>query len=223
MNNPVWDLEEDPENAEVLYIGTDYGIFVTVNGGKSWMPFASNMPPMVIRDIAIQKRDREMAIGTYARGIWVADIGPIKDFKAAAFDAAAHLFDPKTTVRWNRYERRGDTLGEMAKADNPVVGGTIYYYLKADAQSVKVTVKDLEGATIQEFTPSNKKGVQKVFWNLRRAAAGGPAGFGGGGGGRMGGGTAGMVDPGVYKVTLIVDGKEAATKKMTVSPDPMFK
>ncbi len=225
MNNPVWDLEEDPENADILYAGTDYGIFVTVDRGKTWTAFASNMPPLAIRDIAIQRRDREVAIGTYARGIWVADIGPIKEFKPAVFDSAAHLFDVKNTVRWNRYERRGDTLGEMAKIENPAVGATIYYYLKADAQSVKVTIKDLEGTTVQDLTPLSKKGVQKVFWNLRRAPAGGPAaGFGGGGGGgRMGGGTAGMVDPGVYKVTLTVDGKEVATKKMTVSADPLFK
>ncbi|RPJ83242.1 MAG: hypothetical protein EHM13_07940, partial [Acidobacteria bacterium] len=212
MNNPVWDLEEDPENADVLYAGTDYGIFVTVDRGKTWTAFAANMPPMSIRDIAIQKRDREVAIGTYARGIWIADIGPVKEFKPAVFDAAAHLFDVKNTVRWNRYERRGDTLGEMAKVDNPVVGATIYYYLKADAQSVKVTIKDLEGTTIQELTPLTKKGVQKAFWNLRRATAGGQPAFGGGGG-RMSGGTAGMVDPGVYKVTLFVVNDAVTTEK----------
>ena len=97
--------------------------------------------------MAIQKRDREMAIGTYGRGFYVADIGPIKEFTPAVFDEAAHLFDVKTTMRWNRFERRGDTLGEMAKADNPAVGANIYYYLKADAQKVTVTIKDLEGTT----------------------------------------------------------------------------
>jgi len=262
MNNPIFDVEEDPDNANVLYLGTDYGIWVTVDQGKTWTPFTTSQPAMVIRDLAIQKRDREMAIGTYARGFWVADIAPIKEFKPEVFQEAAHLFDPQAATRWNRFERRGETLGEMVKANNPPVGATIYYYLKADAQNVKVTIKDLEGNVVQEFTPTAKKGLQRAFWNLNRQAAagqGGPGGRGGAGGGRGGaaepgvagaaapggagaagapnpdqppqaaggggrGGRGGnLVEPGVFKVTLSVDGKEVETKKLTVSPDPLFK
>ena len=86
------------------------------------------------------------------------------------FQKAAYLFEPKAAIKWNRFERRGDTLGEMGKADNPPVGATIYYYLKADAKKVNVTIKDLEGTTVNEFTPTAKKGLQKVFWNLNRQA-----------------------------------------------------
>jgi hypothetical protein len=184
----------------------------------------------------------------------VCDIGPIKEFKPEVFQEPAHLFDVKTAIKWNRFERRGDTLGEMAKADNPAVGANIYYHLKADAQKVTVTIKDLEGATIQEYAAaSSKKGLQKVVWNLGRQAAGGGGRGGSGRGGASGGQPAGaaapaapevqnpdqppqaapagggrggrvnLVDAGVYKVTLTVDGKEVATKKMIVAPDPLFK
>ncbi len=255
MNNPIFDVKEDPDNANVLYLATDNGIFVTIDQGKSWSAFSTSAPNTVIRDLAIQKRDREIAIGSYGRGFYVADIGPIKEFKPEVFQEPAHLFDVKTTIKWNRFEQRGDTLGEMVKADNPAVGANIYYYLKADAQKVSVTIKDLEGATIQDYTTaSTKKGLQKLFWGLNRQAAGG-AGGGRGAGGRGGagggqpagaaapaapevsnpdqppqaaggggrGGRGNLVDPGVYKVTLTVDGKEIATKKMTIAPDPMFK
>jgi photosystem II stability/assembly factor-like uncharacterized protein len=231
LKNPLFDVEEDPDNANVLYIGGDGGIHVTIDQGKSWTPFSTSAPNTVIRDMAIQKRDREMAVGTYGRGFYVADIGPIKEFTPAVFQESAHLFDLKTAVKWQRIERRGDTLGEMAKAENPAVGANIYYYLKADAQKVTLTIKDLEGTTISEQTPSAKKGLQKVFWGLNRQMAGqgggqrgGPGGppAGGGGGGQRGFGGA-TVDTGVYKVTLTVDGKEVATKRLTVQPDPMFK
>jgi photosystem II stability/assembly factor-like uncharacterized protein len=230
MNNPIFEVKEDPENANVLYLATDFGIYMTIDQGKTWIRFADKTAPDVtIRSLSIQKRDREMAIGTYGRGIYVTDIGPIKEFKPEVFQEPAHLFDMKNTIRWNRFEMRGDTLGELAKADNPPVGATIYYYLKADAQSVKVTVKDLEGTTIAELTPSSKKGLQKISWGLNRVTAGqggagGPGGArgGGGGGGRGGFGGAG-VENGVYKVTLTVDGKDVETKKMTILPDPMFK
>ncbi|HEY3383554.1 MAG TPA: hypothetical protein VGK32_17450 [Vicinamibacterales bacterium] len=240
-NNPIFDVEEDPENANVLYLGTDYGVMVTIDQGKTWAPFSTSAPPVPIRDLAIQKRDREMAIGTYGRGIYVADIGPIKEFKPEVFLEPAHLFDLKNTTKWNRFERRGDTLGEMTKADNPPVGAYVYYYLKADAQNVKVTVKDIEGNTVIELTPSSKKGLQKAFWGLNRQAPGAAGarsdqGRPGAGaaqavnnpdqpppptGGRFG--RVSLVDAGVYKVTLTVDGKEVATKKLTVSPDPLFK
>jgi photosystem II stability/assembly factor-like uncharacterized protein len=248
MNNPIFDVEEDPDNANVLYLGTDYGIWVTVDQGRTWTPFTTSQPAMAIRDLAIQKRDREMAIGTYARGFWVADIAPIKEFKPEVFEKAAYLFEPRAAIKWNRFERRGETLGEMVRAINPPVGATIYYYLKADAQSVKLTLKDLEGNTVNEFTATAKKGLQKAFWNLNRQAApgaapvGGPGGRGAGapdapavanpdqppqaapaGGGGRGGRGSLQVDPGVFKVTLTVDGKEVETKRLTVSPDPMFK
>jgi photosystem II stability/assembly factor-like uncharacterized protein len=266
LNNPLFDLEEDPDNANVLYMAGDFGIFVTIDQGKNWVAFSNTAPNTVIRDIAIQKRDREMAIGTYGRGIYIADIGPIKEFTPAVFQESAHLFDVKNTIRWQRIERRGDTLGEMVKADNPPVGANIYYFLKADAQSVKVTVKDLEGTTLQDITATSKKGLQKVFWGLNRQMAAGAAGAAGGGRGAGAGGRGGagappaapagaaavtppagapnpdqppqmaagggggrggrggnQAEPGVYKVTLTVDGKEIATKRMTVLPDPAFK
>jgi photosystem II stability/assembly factor-like uncharacterized protein len=231
MNNPIFEVEEDPDNANVIYLATDYGIYVTIDQGKTWTRFADkNAPDVTIRSLAIQKRDREMAVGTYGRGIYVTDIGPFKEFKPEVFQEAAHLFDIKNAIRWNRFEMRGDTLGELAKADNPPIGANIYYYLKADAQNVKVTIKDLEGNTIAELTPSGKKGLQKTFWGLTRTAGGaagggrggpGGGGFAGGGGGGRGGFGGPGVENGTYKVTLTVDGKDVETKKMTILPDPI--
>ena len=226
MNNPIYRVKEDPDNANVLYLATDYGVYVTVDQGKTWANFSSTAPNVIIRDIDIQKRERELVIGTYGRGIYIADIFPIKEFKPEILQKDATLFDMKNVTRWSRYERRGETLGEMARANNPPNGASIYYYLKADAKTVKLTIKDLEGNLIQELNGAVKKGLQKNVWDLNRQAAagapaGGPGGFGGGGGR---GGRGGLsVDNGAYKVTLTVDGKEIATKKVTVNPDPMFK
>lgn len=224
LQNPLFDVEEDPDNASVLYIAGDAGIHATIDGGKTWTPISNQVPKVVVRDMAIQKREREMAIATYGRGIYIADIGPAKEFKPEVFAKDAHLFDVKDVVRWNVYERKGEQYGEFAKVDNPAVTAAIYYYLKADAASVKVTIKDLEGSLIQEIASgSAKKGLQKVAWGLnKQAPAGGGAGPArpGGPGGARGGLRA---ENGVYKVALVVDGKEVAAKKMAILPDPMFK
>jgi photosystem II stability/assembly factor-like uncharacterized protein len=220
MMNPVWDLEEDPDNADVLYAGTDYGVYVTVDKGKTWVPFSKTAPNVIIRDLAIQKRDRDLVIGTYGRGIYIADIAPLKEMTAENLAKDAYLFDVEETVRWNRLERRGEQYGEFAKVDNPPVGATFYYYLKADPKSVKIVVKDLEGNVLQEMTGAAKKGLQKASWGLTRRQ---PAGQQPPPGGGMRGRGANLVDYGTYKVTLVVDDKEVATKNMKVSPDPKFK
>lgn len=225
LMNPLFDLEEDPDNPNVLYIAGDYGIQVTIDQGKTWTNFSTAAPSVVVRDLFIQKRNRDLVIGSYGRGIYIADIAPIKEFKAETFQKDAYLFDVEDTIRWNRFERRGETLGEFAKVDNPPLGSTIYYYLKAEPKSVKLTVKDLEGNVMQEITGTAKKGLQKAAWNLTRTTPGAPAGGqrgAGGGGGQRGMGGA-RADAGIYKVTLNVDGKDVETKKMNVLPDPLFK
>ena len=225
MMNPIYRVKEDPDNANVLYLATEYGVYVTVDQGKSWTAFSATAPHVIVKDLDIQKRDRDLIIGTYGRGIYIADIAPIKEFKPEVFQKDAYLFDIENTIRWNRYERKGETLGEMAKVDNPPVGATVYYYLKAEAKSAKLTIKDLEGNLINEVTGGGKKGLQKVFWGLNRRvdpAQQQPGMMGPGGAGRGGRGAA-QVDAGVYKITLTVDGKDFETKKVTVSPDPLFK
>jgi len=220
MMNPVWDLEEDPDNANVLYAGTDYGVQVTVDKGKTWTAFSTSAPNVIIRDLAVQKRDRDLVIGTYGRGIYIADIAPLKEMTAENLAKDAYLFDPEEVIRWNRLERRGEQYGEHAKVDNPAIGSTLYYYLKGEPKAVKLIIKDLEGALIQELTGNAKKGLQKASWNLAKRQEPGqqPAA----GGMRRGRG-ANLVDYGLYNVTLNVDGKDIATKKVKVSPDPLFK
>jgi photosystem II stability/assembly factor-like uncharacterized protein len=222
MMNPLFDLEEDPDNANILYMAGDDGIFVSLDKGKTWTAFSTSAPNVIVRDIAIQKRDREMAIATYGRGFYIADIGPLKDFKPETFQKDAVLFDIKETIRWNRLEMGGEQYGEFAKVDNPPVGAGIYYWLKAEPKSVKVTIKDLEGNVVQEITGTAKKGLQKVFWGLTRRPPQGQdqTGMMGGGGGRFGRGF--QAAAGTYKAVLNIDGKDVETKNLVVKPDPLI-
>jgi photosystem II stability/assembly factor-like uncharacterized protein len=223
LNNPIFDVEEDPDNPDVLYVSGDGGIHVSVDKGKTWTAFSTSAPNVIVRDMAIQKRDRDMVIGTYGRGIYVADIAPLKELNTKVLAEDAHLFDIEEAIRWNRYIQAGEQYGEFAKTVNPAVGTSIYYYLKADPKSVKVVVKDLEGTVVQELSGTAKKGLQKADWNLTRRVDPSQQGQGPRPGGGMRGRGANLVDYGTYKVTLVVDGKDIATKTVKVSPDPLFK
>ena len=223
LQNPIFDVEEDPDNADVLYISGDAGIHVSVDKGKTWTAFSTSAPNVIVRDMAIQKRDRDMVIGTYGRGIYVADIAPLKELNATILAKDAHLFDIEEAIRWNRYIQAGEQYGEFAKTMNPPLGTSIYYYLKAEPKSVKLVVKDLEGTVVQELSGSAKKGLQKADWNLTRRVDPSPQGQAPRPAGGMRGRGANLADYGTYKVTLTVDGKDIATKTVKVSPDPLFK
>jgi photosystem II stability/assembly factor-like uncharacterized protein len=216
MMNPVRDIEEDPDNADVLYLGTDYGLFVTVNGGKDWVNMSEKAPDVIIMDMDIQKRERDLAIATYGRGFYIADIAPFKDFTKDTFGKDAHLFEPHRVVKWAMIERRGPSYGEFARSMNPSVQAKIYYWLKADAKDVKLLVKDLEGNVLQELSGSGKKGLHDATWNLRKQAEQTE------GQQRRFRGRGRLVDAGTYKVTLQVGGEEIATQTLKVVDDPIL-
>lgn len=215
MNNPARDIEEDPDNAQVLYLATDYGVFITLDQGIAWTEMSTSAPDAIIMDLDIQKRERDLAIGTYGRGIYLADIYPFQEMQPDTFTKDAHLFDIQRAVKWVMLERRGPSYGEFAKVSNPPNGAAVYYFLKADAKSVKLVIKDLEGNLVQEVRGSKKAGLQRAKWNLIKKAE------------QQEGSSRrrrpSEVEAGRYKVTLMVDDKEVATKDLLVISDPILK
>jgi photosystem II stability/assembly factor-like uncharacterized protein len=216
MMNPVNDIEEDPHNPDVLYLATDYGVFISVDRGKNWVEMSSSAPDVIIMGLAIQERERDLAIGTYGRGFYLADIFPVKEFTADVFEKDAHLFDIQRTIKWRMLERRGPQYGEFARVSNPPNGVKIYYYLKEKAGKVELVIQDLEGNEIQKMTGSGGKGFHSSTWNMRKSAPPEQAGQR-----RRRSGE--EVGAGVYKVVMVIDGEEVQTKKVEIQEDPILK
>jgi len=214
MQNPVNDIEEDPHNPDVLYLATDYGLYVTADRGRNWVEMSSKAPDVIIMALAIQERERDLAVGTYGRGFYIVDIFPFKEFKSEVFDKEAHLFEPQRVVRWQMLERRGQQYGEFARTTNPPVQATIYYFLKESAEEVELVIRDLEGNEIRRLQGRKSKGLHRLLWNLRKAFP--EAGTG------RGRGAARMVEPGTYRVTLLVAGEEAGSAKLRIVEDPIL-
>jgi hypothetical protein len=215
MMNPANDIEEDPHSPDVLYLATDYGVFITVDKGKNWVEMSSSAPDVLIMGLAIQERERDLAIGTYGRGFYIADIYPIKEFKADVFEKDAHLFDIQRVIKWQMLERRGQQYGEFARVTNPPNGAKIYYYLKDKVDKVEIVIQDLEGNEIKKMTGSGSKGLRQISWDLRRSAPQAQAGQRRARSGRE-------VDAGVYKIVFLVDGKEIQIKKLEILDDPVL-
>ncbi|HYY43262.1 MAG TPA: hypothetical protein VE775_11065, partial [Pyrinomonadaceae bacterium] len=232
-------VREDAKNKDLLYVGTELGFYVSLNGGISWQPFMSGLPHVRVDDIIIHPRDNDLVLGTHGRGIYILDdLTPLQQLTSKVMDEDAHLFDIRPATLWLndvRYSRAA-TGAKIYRGANAAQGTAISYYLKAaPAGDVKITVADYTGRVIRNLTGTKEVGLNRVQWNLRSnpppRPANLPPGFGGGGGGGQGGGGGGggggfgglfnqgpLVEPGTYVVKLSVGGKDYTTR-VVVEPD----
>ena len=226
-------IAEDLKNPDVLYLGTESGLFVTFDRGKQWMRVKANLPTVPIYEITLHPRDNAMILATHGRSIWILDdMTPLQQFsKTRGTDA--HMFDIRPATQMNPAgDRSRDFEGDMQfLGKNQDIGAVFTYYLNSPAKKLALTIKDASGAVVRELAGEDVKdktaaGINMVVWNLRvkplprpRGPQGGPGG--GGGGGFGGGGLDGpFVLPGTYKVTLRVDDKDISTSSFTVQGDP---
>jgi photosystem II stability/assembly factor-like uncharacterized protein len=228
-------IREDPKNKDLLYVGTEFGLFISLDGGKHWKRFMSGLPTVRVDDILVHPRDNDLIVGTHGRGIYILDdITPLQQLSSKVTDAEeVHLFDVRAGTQWLNDIRLSRYIGgaKVFRGANPQPGTAISYYLKSPPSGdVKITVSDYSGKVIRNFTGTKDAGINRVQWNLRgdpppRPASLPPAlrGLGGGGGGF--GGLAALfnlgppVEPGTFTVKVSVGGKDYTTK-VIVEADP---
>jgi hypothetical protein len=213
-------LREDHRNPSVLYLGTELGLFITVDGGRHWVELKNNMPTMPFNDLTIQARDNDLVLATHARGIWILDsLSAIQGLgAAAATDAQLFPIEPAEQIRYTNLKAH---TGDMVfRGENPPNGAIIDYWLASGAVQPQLTVHDAGGTLVQTLTPARAKGVNRVVWNLRHADLPVRGGFSEDDDAPREGTLAGpYVLPGSYTVRLAVGGKRFE-QKVLVKDDP---
>ena len=205
-------LTEDQKNPDVLYIGTETGIFLTLDRGKSWRRLKANLPTVRVDEITLHPRDNAMLVATHGRALWILDhLEPIQEY-AAAQAADARLFSIPTALEWkSKEDRNAEFWGhQYFVGENPTFESVIQFALKKPATDLKLRISDAGGKEVRILTvpaARNVAGIQTVCWDMRvepiaadsaAAAAGrGAGGAGGGGGGGGGRGGRGGPVPGV--------------------------
>ncbi|MDP2052124.1 MAG: hypothetical protein Q8L75_00705, partial [Acidobacteriota bacterium] len=221
-------MAEDPKNPNVLYTGTEFGIFVSPDRGGQWTRLKSNLPTVPIHEIIFHPRDNDMIVATHGRSIWILDDAtPLQQY-ADAIKSDAFLFDLRGAMQFNPANDRGFVSDKPFFGKNPAYGATISYYLSKPQANVALRIRDAAGNQVREISGNDLRtaraaGINRIQWDLRHqplVGAGGASGAGGAGGAGGGGGNNGPnVMPGEYRVTLVVDGKDVATKSVRVSGD----
>ncbi len=224
-------IRQDPKNKDLLYAGTEFGLYVSIDGGREWKEFMSGLPRVRVDDIIVHPRDNDLIVGTHGRGIFILDdISALQQLSSAkVLDKEVHLFDVRSGVQWYNDIRLSRYTGgaKFFRGNNPLPGTAISYYLKTvPTTEVKITISDYTGKVVRNITGTKEIGINRMQWNLRGDPAQRPPNFpGGGGGGGGGGGFAALfnlgptVEPGTYVVKLSVNGKDYTTKAV-IETDP---
>ena len=222
-------IREDPRNRNLLYLGTEYAVYVSLDGGKEWKRFMTGLPTVRVDDILVHPRDNDLILGTHGRSIWIIDdITPLQQVNDAVTTSDAHLFDIRPATRWaeDTMLARGVGGAKHFRGQNPAAGTTITYYLKAAASGdVLLTIANMNGEKIRDLTATKDAGINLVQWNLAPNPPPGGQGRGGAGAGRGAGRggpppfiTPNAVEPGTYLVKLKVGDKEL-TRTVAVERD----
>ena len=206
-------LREDPKNPDLLYLGTELGLFISINGGANWVELRSNMPMLPFNDLVIHPRDNDLVLGTHGRGVWILDhLSALQELSPEVLNQNAALFSISDAEIIN-YARDGAHTGDMYyRGENPEFGAAIDYYLKdsVGAEAISLHVFDTKGDLVDEIEPKQKAGLHRLMWDLRYQTENE------GGRSRIRGP---YVMPGLYTAKLQVNG-ETFEKKFKVSDDP---
>ncbi len=165
---------EDPRNPEVLYAGTEQGVWVTVDRGSGalggWMKLADESLPNVRTDeLAMQAREMDLVAGTHGRSIWILDdVSPISQLTAEVMERAFHVFGTMPGRPRHYLSAGGLWSDAMFVAPNPPMGAYVHYWIGEYApEEVKLTVKNAAGAVVRELTGPNRPGINRVVWDLQ--------------------------------------------------------
>ncbi len=247
QNQSSFVVRQDSQDANLLFVGTLDGVYVSFDGGSHWQSLQLNLPHTAVRDMAIQPQYNALVLATHGRAFWVLDnLAPLRELTHKAVNASAFLFQPQTTYLTGG--GRFPQANAHGMGENPPNGVTVFYELKqAPPSGTKVTLAftDAKGKTVAEFsnveTPQGKpvteskdfyppqhphqqgvvpirRGMNRFVWNLRLL----PATTVPDSVVWFGSMTGPRVPPGTYTVTLSIDGK-AYTRRFKVAKDPRTK
>jgi photosystem II stability/assembly factor-like uncharacterized protein len=227
-------VREHHRERNLLFVGTEYGAYFTVDGGTSWTRLGSGIPTVPVHDLAIQERENDLVVGTHGRGIFIIDdLTPLEHLARAKSSAVAHLFPVHDATILLPDGSRSSGMGSGGyTGQNPAPGPVISYLVNsipADA-TPKLEVVDAAGTVVRQLAVNRNPGLHRVTWDMRagapltgpvapagRAAGSGGGGAGAGGGGRGGAGAAEItfvVMPGTYRARLTIAPASGAPRVM---------
>jgi photosystem II stability/assembly factor-like uncharacterized protein len=194
-------IRQSSKNADLLFLGTEFGLYGTLDGGKHWHRMTNGLPPAVlVHDLIIHPRDRELVVGTHGRGLYIFDIAPLEELTAEVRGRAVYMCEIKSATAFKLLPLEKGKDSPAHALPNPPYGAAISIYLReTGAQALSLTILDQDNKTVAILKPSSTPGLQQLIWNLRSESGE-------------------LVSPGEYTARLQI-GDQNLTKKFRVEDE----
>lgn len=138
QNGTVHTLEQDNINKDLLFAGTEFGVFFTTDGGANWVQLKAGIPVIAVRDMVIQERENDLVVATFGRGMYVLDdYAPLRSLDKKLIESEAYLFPVKDARMYIQSRNKYGQGATYFIAENPNYGAVFTYYLKEEPASVK--------------------------------------------------------------------------------------
>ncbi len=167
QDEPVNVIRENLKNPDLLFIGTEKAVYVSIDSGKYWTKMKNNMPTAGVKDLVIQPRENDLVVGTHGRGFFIADISPLQEMTPEVLAKDVFLFDIEPKVQWVMPSQKAVSAQNFTGENEPY-GVVFNYYLK-DALSDGVTIQVYDGSIlINELQGSGNAGFNSVVWGMTK-------------------------------------------------------
>ena len=172
---PTRSIAVHPRRGELLFVGTDFGVFFSRDGGGHWLPLAAGLPTNSVQGVIVHPRDNDLVIGTHGRGFWIIDdIGLLERLSADVVNGHSFLSPPRraTQIRDGR-RGRGNMGHSFFTTENPPRGAIIDYWVgdTAVGQPMTVEILDRGGNVLRRLAEDTAaRGAKRVVWDLRHEA-----------------------------------------------------
>jgi photosystem II stability/assembly factor-like uncharacterized protein len=168
--HPVWAIIQDHVNGNLIFAGTEFGLFFTVDGGQRWVQLRDGLPIAQVRDLDVQRRETDLALGTFGRSFYVLDdYSALRGVSAEALAAEAALFPLRHAYQYPVRNQYRPVQGDWT-APNPEYGAIFTYHVRSDmpsGASLAVAIADEGGQEVARITLDGSAGVRRAAWNLR--------------------------------------------------------
>ena len=154
-------IREDPENENVLYAGTDHGLYVSVDRGASFMAFDGGLPNVAVHDLAIHPREKDLIVGTHGRSIYIGNVAHVQMLTGEVLAKALHLFDTDKVTHSERWGMPG--FSQWRPVNEP--SQTLPFYAKTGGDVALILTSD-KGAKVFEATVKADKGLNYYAYDL---------------------------------------------------------
>jgi hypothetical protein len=190
----AWSIVQDSVNPNLLFVGIEFGLYATVDGGQHWGKM-TGVPNVQVRDVTIQKREGDLVAGTFGRGVFILDdYTPLREITPQTLAEKARLYPVRDPYQYNELSQMEAVWGNTT-APNPPYGGLLTYSIgPAAGEKLVIQIADDQGQLVRrlELTgDATTPGLHRTSWDLRRDPPEGQGGRGGRGGGAAGGGLGG--------------------------------